>query len=104
MRTPLPLKWYAARHTQTIDLTDVGASIMVAHVDATKGEVSAATNSDSADVGIPGKLSARQIAQYHHEVFELLELPPQTFGGTPITGALREADLTKFLWCRSCDE
>ena len=97
------LKWYAARHNRTIDLTDVGASVVEAHVGTTDGELRPVSGSNT-DVGIRGKLSATQIAEYHHDVFELLGLPPRTFGGTPITGIPLEAEVTKVFWCRSCDE
>ena len=57
-----------------------------------------------------GLLRARVIAQYHHDVFEASGLPPRTFGGTPLFGALWEANIPYARlrgfphWCEACPE
>lgn len=65
-----------------MDLEKVGVDIMRAHAQA------AAADAD-------GWLTPGQIAEYHHEVFGQYGLPARTFGGTPITGGLWEADVKK---------
>ena len=76
-----------------VSLTQAGVDLMVAHVGAVNTDIQ----------GLPGKLGARQIAQYHHVTFDTYGLPRRTFGGTPVTGLLPEADRTKFIWCPSCE-
>ena len=76
-----------------LDLNKVGVKLMNAHVKSV----------DLDDRGISGLLSPRQIATYHHKVFEKYNLPPTTFGGTPFTGNLIEANITRNFWCRGCD-
>ena len=70
-------------------LNDVGVDLMKAHVEATT------RRSD-------GWLSPQEIADYHHDVFSIYNLPAKTFGGTPITGGLWEASITRRLWCGWC--
>ena len=76
-----------------LDLDEVGVKLMNAHMDAVNLD-------DNGEVGL---LNPRQIATYHHEVFKEYGLPPTTFGGTPMTGNLFEANLTRFIWCTGCD-
>jgi hypothetical protein len=87
------LKAFAADAGVGVSLTPVGVSLMQRHAAAV----------DTDQQGLPGKLSARQIAQYHHVVFGELALPTRTFGGTPLTGQPAEADTWKFIWCPSCE-
>jgi RHS repeat-associated protein len=51
--------------------------------------------------GTPGLLSAKQISEYHHEVFARYGLPEGTFGGTPLTGQYVPG--SSQLWCPRCD-
>jgi hypothetical protein len=53
--------------------------------------------------GMPARLSAVQIAAYHHRVFGDFGLPPTGFAATPLTGRPAEARLSAWLWCRGCD-
>jgi|GEM_PF-5594589 len=58
-------------------------------------------------IDVPGLLNSRQIAVYH-QVFNDLGLPNATFGGTPLTLMLREADVSRYYipfldWCKGCD-
>ena len=53
--------------------------------------------------GVPGLLNPGQIAEYHHQVFSRHGLPSTAFGGTPFTGAVREAYFTRSIWCGGCD-
>ena len=85
---------FAYDYGKTVSLTSIGVDMMVAHTKAVQNDV----------VGILGKLSASDIAEYHFKVFAISGLPPRTFGGAPFTGAAAEAEKTKFLWCPSCEE
>ena len=58
---------------------------------------------DNDTSGIIGLLNPEQIAEYHHQVFRDHNLPSTAFGGTPFTGAVREASFTRAIWCRGCD-
>jgi hypothetical protein len=58
---------------------------------------------DADRIGVPGLLSPRQIADYHHRVFAQFGLPYMTFGGTPLTGQQWESGFTALAWCRGCD-
>lgn len=53
--------------------------------------------------GTPARLSAAQVAAYHHRVMAAFGLPRTAFGGTQLTGTLAEARLTAPLWCPACD-
>ncbi len=89
---------FAADHGVPNSLNGVGVQIMRRHRDAVNDEV---------DQGGPftiGKLGHRQIADYHHTVFGNIGLPPDTFGGTPRSGARWEVVLTGRYWCPSCDK
>ena len=68
-------------------MNQVGVVLMQAHV-------------DSIDELAPGSgvLSPIYIAAYHHEVFASYGLSDSTFGGTPVTGGLWEANFTAGLW------
>lgn len=79
--------------TVGVGLTQAGVDLMVAHVGTVNTDIQ----------GLPGKLGARQIAQYHHTLFASYGLPARTFGGTPVTGSPLEADRTRFIWCPSCE-
>ncbi len=52
---------------------------------------------------IAGRLSVGQIYGFHREVFARHGLEITTFGGSQFSGAIREARLLGFFWCRSCD-
>ena len=78
---------------QTVSLNVIGVDMMRAHRDAVTQD----------GVGILGKLSAKQIAEYHVEVFGTHGLPARTFGGAPFTGTPSEAKKTKVIWCPSCE-
>jgi hypothetical protein len=78
---------------QTVSLNVIGVDMMRAHRDAVTQD----------GVGILGKLSAKQIAEYHVEVFGTHGLPARTFGGAPFTGIPSEAERTKVIWCPSCE-
>ncbi|MBD3648327.1 MAG: hypothetical protein HUJ31_12945 [Pseudomonadales bacterium] len=84
---------YGARRGEDIDLTGLGASIMLQHANAV----------DLDDRGYIGKLSAEQVAQYHFNVFTQFNLPRRAFGGSPMSGTTTEAGRTKFIWCPSCE-
>ena len=71
------LNRFASQHGVELDNNEVSIEIMKLHAEVT------ATDDD-------GWLMPRQIAAYHHEVFEEYGLPANTFGGTPLTGALWE--------------
>lgn len=72
---------------------EIQQKIAAAHVSAT-----AAAND------VRGHLSAADVAGYHHAVFAVYGLPPQTFGGTPLTGTSAEANWWdgKLTWCGKC--
>ncbi|MCB1388502.1 MAG: hypothetical protein KDK12_05035 [Rhodobacteraceae bacterium] len=53
--------------------------------------------------GTPARLSARQVAAYHHRVLSGFGLPPFSFGATQITGRSGEAVLLAPFWCAACD-
>jgi hypothetical protein len=81
-----------------VDTRDVQIRLMNAHA--------LAVNADN--LGVPGLLNPSQIAVYHHQVFNDLGLPNATFGGTPLTGMLWEADVSRYYvpgldWCKGCD-
>lgn len=86
---------YANIYGVDIDLEQVSIKIMRAHADVSVWDAD-------------GWLTPRQIAEYHHGVLGKYGLPPQTFGGTPVTGQLWEADINfgwirgyKY-WCEGC--
>jgi len=76
-----------------IDLDQIGIDLMNRHVEF--------TDRDTTDTR--GLLSPRQVARFHHLVFRAHGLPPTAFGGTPVTGHVREANFTRDIWCRGCD-
>lgn len=49
------------------------------------------------------QVSYTSITSYHWKVFENHGLPRRAFGGTMLTGGMREAWVTSWLWCASCD-
>lgn len=84
---------YADYYNVTYNHHNVTVKMMNAHA--------AALRSDRH--GVIGLLSARQITQYHHQVFSAMGLPSRTFGGTPFTGYEWEDRITSWMWCSSCD-
>ncbi|WP_298332918.1 RHS repeat-associated core domain-containing protein [Asticcacaulis sp.] len=50
-----------------------------------------------------GSLSAVQITNYHHRVFERHGVRRDVFGGTFLTGLEAEAKITAWIWCGGCD-
>ena len=76
-----------------LNIDQVRVDLMRAHV--------AAVDADTR--GVIGLLTPQQVAAYHHSVFDGYGLPSTAFGGTPFTGALREARVTRAIWCRDCD-
>jgi len=87
------LKLNARRAGVEIDLDQIGVELMNRHVEFT----------DQDPLGRRGLLNPRQVAEFHHLVFGAHGLPPTAFGGTPFTGQLYEADITRDIWCRGCD-
>ncbi len=53
-----------------IDMQDVRLQLMNKHAEFVEGD----------NLGVPGLLNPRQIAEYHHQVFNGLGLPSSTFG------------------------
>jgi|GEM_PF-1314918 len=53
----------------------------------------------------PGKLSARQIKKYHHQVFEELGIPRHYYGGTSLQSVPDSWELWLYgdLYCHDCD-
>lgn len=76
-----------------LNVDEVRVKLMNAHIDAVAGDTA----------GVRGLLNPEQIAGYHHEVFGAYGLPSTTFGGTPFTGGLWEANATRLVWCGGCD-
>ncbi|QIJ03857.1 hypothetical protein [Shewanella chilikensis] len=87
------LKGTALINGVKIDMQDVRLQLMNKHAEFVEGD----------NLGVPGLLNPRQIAEYHHQVFNGLGLPSSTFGGTPLTGTLWEADVWDPIWCKGCD-
>lgn len=77
----------------SIDPHQVGMRVINAHIEA--------INLDRS--GVHGLLNPQQIAAYHHNVFSEYGLPNTTFGGTPLTGHVYEANVTSLIWCGGCD-
>jgi hypothetical protein len=88
---------YAEKFSVSDSLTSVGVQIMQAHADATTLEFS------NNGPFVVGKLGPRQIADYHHDTFNSIDLPSKTFGGTPFIGHRNEAIGTGVSFCPSCD-
>ncbi|KNC66282.1 hypothetical protein AC626_17965 [Pseudoalteromonas rubra] len=87
------LKGTALINGVEVDMQDVKLQLMNKHAEFVEAD----------NLGVPGLLNPRQIAEYHHQVFNGLGLPSSTFGGTPLTGALWEADVWDPIWCKGCD-
>lgn len=68
-----------------LDINQVRVDLMRAHLAAVDADV----------LGTAHLLNPRQIAVYHHQVFSTYSLPTTAFGGTPMTGALWEASVTR---------
>ena len=76
-----------------IDIDQIRFELAQAHINAVGADNS----------GIHGLLHPEEIAEYHHAVFKKFNLPKNAFGGTPFTGKVFEANLTRGIWCRGCD-
>lgn len=81
-----------------IDENKIGLDIMDNHANVTMND----------SIGTPHLLSKSQITDYHVEVFEDNDLPPNTFGGAPFGsdstfGRVMEQVLGGTLWCIGCD-
>ena len=76
-----------------LDIDQVRVDLATAHIYFTDGD----------RLGVRGLLNPGQIAEYHHQVFDRHGLPPTTFGGTPFTGVVGEAWVTRPVWCGGCD-
>ncbi len=76
-----------------LDINQVRIDLARAHI----GAIDADTG------GVIGLLNPVQIAIYHHAVFARYGLPSTAFGGTPFTGAVGEANITRLIWCGGCD-
>lgn len=76
-----------------LNIDQVRVDLATAHINFTDGD----------RLGVRGLLNPGQIAEYHHQVFDRHSLPPTTFGGTPLTGAIGEAWVTRPAWCGGCD-
>jgi|SRR5690554_560750 len=74
-------------------LNALGVDLMRAHADAV-------THDYNQKIGIPGLLSPRQAAEYHHEVFRSHNTSPGRFGGTPFYIL---PNITRNFWCLGCD-
>lgn len=74
-------------------LNALGVDLMRAHADAV-------THDYKQKIGIPGLLSPRQAAEYHHEVFRAHNISPMRFGGTPL---YISPNITRNFWCHGCD-
>jgi len=68
-------------------VSQIGVLLMQAHV--------------SAISQFGSNLTSGEIVQYHRDVFASQGLPPNTFGGAPLTGTKEEAFATAPLW-RDC--
>lgn len=78
---------------------NVGLKLAKAHAEAVDLDVLRGTGTE------PGLLSARQVSDYHQEVFKSFDLPSSTYGGTPydfIPDSL-ELGLTSGLYARGAD-
>ena len=80
---------FAEQYDIRLTIEEVNVRVMRKHAEITK-------------VDKDGLLTAVNIARYHHEVFAEYGLPPETFGGTPVTGLPGEAAFTGWIWCREC--
>ncbi len=84
---------YAANRSTNVDLDDVGLELAAEHANAAGDDLD----------GLNGKLDGSKIARYHWDIFADLGLPRQTFGGTPLAGVEAEAEVSKWIWCPSCE-
>lgn len=81
------LQFRAAVAGVNVDLDAVGNELMRAHVEAV-------------DTNDGQFLDARDITDYHHEVFAEFDIPRAAFGGTPVTGHAWEDRFTRRIWYR----
>ena len=75
-----------------LSMLQLGQAIAVAHLDATSDDTT----------GVPAFLSAREITEYHHDVFEDFNVSPRFYGGTYISG--EHGELLEIFYCiPACD-
>lgn len=74
-------------------LNSLGVDLMNAHMDAVDYDF-------KNNIGIPGLLSPKQAATYHHEVFATHELWLGQFGGTLLNSS---PNFMRSMWCTGCD-
>ena len=78
------------------EVSEVRQDLMNAHIEAVDNDFEGRTDNF---------LSAGQITKYHQEVFGNRGLPPNTFGGSQLTGTKTEGKITgAFIWCKTCDK
>ena len=54
--------------------------------------------------GIPHRLSAAQVRDYHWDVFDKYNVPRRAYGGTAVFGGKWETEILSYLWCGGgCD-
>ncbi len=70
----------------------IGLELIEGHIEETRVDV-------ENEEGTSGLLSAHQVADYHHVVFDNNRLPPHAFGGTPFSDEL----FLDSIWCIGCD-
>ena len=70
------LQQYIEENNIDITMSQISEELALAHAQAVMSDMGA----DS--FGVPGLLSPRQVADYHHSVFQNHGIPPSVFGGT----------------------
>lgn len=84
------LESYIARNNLTVTMEQLGVELARVHVDFVMADTQ----------GIPHLLSPKQVADYHHSVFDEYGIPQSYFGGTRFGNSPKQF---RWLWCRGCD-
>lgn len=84
------LRSYITENNLPVSVDQIGKGLAVAHAIAVRDD----------NVNVPNLLSPRQVAAYHHEVFQRHNIPPSRFGGT-LFGV--SPNLYSSMWCSGCD-
>lgn len=71
-------------------MDDLAVDLMNAHIYAITQDAE----------GVPNLLSAREVANYHHVVLEMYNIPKKYFGGTRFDN---DPELYSGWWCGRCD-
>ena len=99
------LSTYISDHNLSVSMEEIGRQLARAHANAVALD----------EISIFHLLSPRQVADYHHEIFNKHGIPSYLFGGTlavpsvhfPVPGgwsqALFDANVYSSLWCEGCD-